>query len=164
MRSVRAARPGDLDALLAIDIATWSADVSPGAAPDPETAMFTADLGEVLVAEVRDQVIGYVHLERTGPQPAHDHVLTINGFAVAPAHQGAGHGRALLRAALDEARRRDARRVCLRVLASNPGARRLYESCGFVVEGVLQGEFRLNGWYIDDLLMAREIRPAGASP
>jgi RimJ/RimL family protein N-acetyltransferase len=40
------------------------------------------------------------------------------------------------------------------VFAPNDRARRLYERCGFEVEGVLRGEFRAGDDYVDDVLMA----------
>ncbi|WP_159059185.1 GNAT family N-acetyltransferase, partial [Streptomyces scabiei] len=64
---------------------------------------------------------------------------------------------ALLRAVQDEARRRGARRLTLRVLGHNTAARKLYESEGFVVEGVLPEEFLLDGQYVDDVLMGRRL-------
>jgi ribosomal protein S18 acetylase RimI-like enzyme len=66
-------------------------------------------------------------------------------------------GRALVRAAVEEARRRGARRITLRVLGHNTPARRLYESEGFAVEGIQPEEFRLAGEYVDDVLMGRRI-------
>jgi ribosomal protein S18 acetylase RimI-like enzyme len=66
-------------------------------------------------------------------------------------------GRALLRAAREEARRQGARRITLRVLGHNTPARTLYESEGFVVEGILPGEFLLDGAYVDDVLMGRPL-------
>ena len=60
-------------------------------------------------------------------------------------------------AAVDEARRRGARRLTLRVLGPNYAARRLYETCGFEIEGVLHGEFHVDGEDIDDVLMARAL-------
>ncbi|WP_324612280.1 GNAT family N-acetyltransferase, partial [Streptomyces scabiei] len=62
-----------------------------------------------------------------------------------------------LRAVQDEARRRGARRLTLRVLGHNTAARKLYESEGFVVEGVLPEEFLLDGQYVDDVLMGRRL-------
>ena len=59
--------------------------------------------------------------------------------------------------AVAEATRRGARKLGLRVLGGNAGARALYTACGFVVEGVLLDEFRLGGRFVDDVLMARPL-------
>jgi RimJ/RimL family protein N-acetyltransferase len=61
-------------------------------------------------------------------------------------------------AAAEEATRRGATRLTLRVLAPNAPARALYAACGFTVEGVLAGEFVLEGEPVDDVLMARDLR------
>ena len=53
--------------------------------------------------------------------------------------------------------RRGARKLSLRVLGDNTVARGLYESCGFAVEGVLRDEFLVDGRYVDDVLMARDL-------
>jgi predicted N-acetyltransferase YhbS len=90
---------------------------------------------DVLVAEVDGAVVGYVKLRRPTDLPSHRHVLQVNGLAVDPTVQRRGVGRTLLVAAIDEARRRGARRLTLHVLGSNPGALALYAACGFVVEG-----------------------------
>ena len=50
-----------------------------------------------------------------------------------------------------------ARKLSLRVLGGNSRARRLYEACGFVVEGILRSEFLLGGRYVDDIFMARHL-------
>lgn len=144
--------------MLPIHLATWTADVSPGGAPDPgEPLLEPETLQDVLVAEQDGAVVGYVRLDQPGPLPSHAHVFVINGLAVAPERQGAGVGGGLVVAALEEARRRGAGKVSLRVLAPNTRARRLYERCGFEVEGVLRREFLLGGEYVDDLLMARHL-------
>jgi RimJ/RimL family protein N-acetyltransferase len=62
-----------------------------------------------------------------------------------------------MEAAVERARVLGARKVSLRVLAHNETARRLYERCGFVVEGVLKEEFHLDGRYVDDVFMARYL-------
>lgn len=51
----------------------------------------------------------------------------------------------------------DKRRLVLRVLSGNDGARRLYERHGFAVEGGVRGAFLLDGAYVDDLLMALDL-------
>lgn len=93
---------------------------------------------------------------------SHAHVLEINGLAVDPDHQGAGIGQRLVEAAVQECSRRGARKVTLRVLGPNTAARRLYEKCRFVTEGLLREEFLLMDRYVDDVLMARHI--AGFAP
>jgi RimJ/RimL family protein N-acetyltransferase len=59
--------------------------------------------------------------------------------------------------AVDRARERGARRLTLNVLETNHGARRLYERCGFVIEGIQSQQFRLGGRYLDDLLMVLDL-------
>jgi ribosomal protein S18 acetylase RimI-like enzyme len=158
---VRPARPEDESALRPIHLVTWTADVSPGPDPDPsEPVLDDETLPDVLVAEDDGRVLGYVRLDQPIPLPSHAHVLVINGLAVDPARQGGGIGRLLIEAAVDEARRRGATKLSLRVLEPNARARALYASCGFTVEGVLRREFRLNGEDVDDLLMARFLDEA----
>jgi ribosomal protein S18 acetylase RimI-like enzyme len=160
--TIRPARLEDEEALCAIDRVAWTAAVSP--APESASLGPLADaavrLDDVLVAEQEGTVLGYLRLDQSGSLPSHEHVLTINGLAVAPDRQGEGVGRRLVEAGLQEARRRGARKVSLRVLASNTRGRRLYESCGFAVEGVLVDEFHLDGRFVDDLLLAHHLRDA----
>lgn len=165
MLTIRPARPEDEAALLPIHLATWTADVSPGATPDPADPFFEEGvrLSDVLVAVEDDAVVGYVRLEQLGPFPSHERVLEINGLAVAPDRQGDGLGRVLIEAALDEARARDAPKVTLKVLSTNARARRLYESCGFSTEGVLRREYLLRDELVDDVLMALHLDDDGAA-
>jgi ribosomal protein S18 acetylase RimI-like enzyme len=157
--TIRRARLEDDAALQAVDVATWSWLVAPAGPPDPAAPFFGegADHGEVLVAEL-DRVVGYVRLRHPSPLPAGRHVLQINGIGVDPAYQRRGIARALIDAAIEEARDRGARRLTLRVFAPNTAARALYEAAGFEVEGVLRGEFFLDGAYVDDVLMALDLR------
>ena len=163
MIDIRQARPGDDRALATLDRATWTRATSPTPPPPaPDWSFFTekVQIRDVLVAVLDDEVAGYVRLAPATPLAASRHVLMINGIAVDPGIQGRGVGRALLAAAIREARERGARRLTLRTLAHNESARRLYESAGFVVEGVLHGEFFLEGQYIDDVLMALDLTTA----
>jgi RimJ/RimL family protein N-acetyltransferase len=154
---IRGARVGDEAALDRIDAATWTSEVSPAPARVGEGFFVHNDPGEVLVAEVDGQVVGYATLHQWSRIPSHAHVLEINGMAVDPGHQGRGVGRTLIEACLAGARQRGARKLTLRVLGFNHRARRLYESSAFHVEGVLREEFLLDGRYVDDVLMARTL-------
>jgi ribosomal protein S18 acetylase RimI-like enzyme len=156
---IRLASPADEAALRRVDRATWTTLSSPAPAPAADAPFFDDRKRphDVLVAEVDGVVAGYLMLHQAIPLPSHEHVLEINGLAVDPVRQGLGIGRRLVDEAVQEARRRGAVKLSLRVLAPNAGARRVYESCGFTVEGVLRGEFLLDGRLVDDVLMARQL-------
>jgi len=158
---VRPAQPADEAALMELDLDTWTWLTSPAPRPEPGTRTFFDENTapeNVLVAVDGGEVAGYVKLGRATPLAASDHVAMVNGLAVSPAFQRRGVGRALMDAAAEEARRRGARWLKLRVLGPNEPARRLYASAGFVVEGVLREEFFLDGRYVDDVLMALDLR------
>ncbi|HYY09656.1 MAG TPA: GNAT family N-acetyltransferase [Kineosporiaceae bacterium] len=162
MIHVRQAQPEDEPELRRVDLATWSSLSSPDTPPDnPDEYRFFGEgresIEQVLVG-VRDGAIaGYVKLTPATSLPSNQHVRMINGLGVAPEHQGAGVGQALIEAAVEKARQLGARKVSLRVLGHNHAARQLYERCGFVVEAVLKDEFHLDGRYVDDLFMARHL-------
>jgi ribosomal protein S18 acetylase RimI-like enzyme len=164
MVTIRIAEPGDDEPLARIDEVTWSSKVTPAPRREPGTVFFRARTQpeDVLVAVVDGAVAGYVSLHQSIPLPSHAHVLEITGLAVDPRFRRHGIGRRLVVEAQREAARRGARRLNLRVLAPNAPARRLYESSGFEVEGVLRGEFVLDGEATDDVLMACWLD--GASP
>ena len=160
--TIRQARLGDEPELKDIDAATWTAAVSPAPPPAAGMAFFgerTAP-GDVLVAETGHVIAGYAALGQPVPLASHSHVLEIRGLAVRPAHQRSGVGRRLVEACIEQARSRGARKLSLRVLGGNVAARRLYESCGFIAEGILREEFFLDGQYVDDVLMACMMDPA----
>ncbi len=158
MIEIRRARVEDEADLSHIDAVTCDVDVSPSP-PAAAGARFFEHTrpDDVLVAEVGGQVAGYVQLRRSIPLPSQEHVLEIGGLAVDPNYRGTGLGRRLVDEAAQEARRRGATKLSLRVLAPNRAARRVYDSCGFEVEGVLRGEFVLGGQLVDDVLMARRL-------
>ncbi|MFD3502229.1 GNAT family N-acetyltransferase [Streptomyces sp. NPDC058676] len=157
---IRHATPGDEEALGRLDRDSWSPlhSVQPRPQP-PYEPFFSERFGppDHLVAELGGSVVGYVRLGYPTSLACNAHVRQIQGLAVAEEARGAGVGRALLRAVQDESRRQGARRITLRVLGHNTPARGLYESEGFVVEGVLPEEFYLDGAYVDDVLMGRSL-------
>ncbi|MGW0532862.1 N-acetyltransferase family protein [Streptomyces sp. NPDC003032] len=155
---IRIALPEDDDALARLDRATWSTLHAVQPRPQPPYDPFFDDRfgpRDHLLAESDGRMVGYVKLGYPTPLLANAHVRQIQGFVVAEEARGKGIGKRLLRAAMDEARRQGAVRITLRVLGHNTPARKLYEAEGFVIEGVLPGEFLLDGAYVDDVLMGR---------
>lgn len=157
---IRFAELSDDAALGELDRATWSTlhAVKPRDKP-PYGPFFNERFGprDHLVALVDGRIVGFIRIGLPTPLASNAHVRQIQGLAVAAEARGRGVGRALLRAALEEARRQGARRVTLRVLGHNLPARRLYESTGFAVEGVQPGEFYVAGRYVDDVFMGRRV-------
>ncbi|MET8243380.1 GNAT family N-acetyltransferase [Streptomyces sp. NPDC005202] len=157
---IRNAALDDEDALGRLDRATWSYlhEVTPP--PQQPYEPFFRERSvprDHLVAEFDDRLVGYIRLGFATELASNRHVRQIRGLAVAEEARGKGVGRALLRAAVEEVRRQGARRISLRVLGHNTAARKLYESEGFVVEGVQPEEFYLDGVYVDDVLMGRPL-------
>lgn len=166
--SVRPARAADEAALGELDRRNWSTLHSVQPRPLPPYRPFfdgTRPLDQFLVAELPDLgVVGYVRLAPATALRANAHVRQIQGLAVDPRARRRGVGRALLTAACELARRQGAFRITLRVLGHNTAARALYASEGFEVEGVLRGEFVLDGAYADDVLMGRWLRSPDVPP
>ncbi|MFD8013984.1 GNAT family N-acetyltransferase [Streptomyces sp. NPDC058955] len=158
---IRAAQPGDAEPLGAVDRATWSplhAVLPPPSEPYPPFFDERHRPADYLVAERSGVLLGYVRVARPTPLDSNAHVRQVQGLAVAGEARGQGVGRALLRAALAKARADGATRITLRVLGHNVPARALYEAEGFAVEGVLPGEFVIDGAPVDDVLMGRSLR------
>lgn len=87
------------------------------------------DVGFLLAAAERAEgpIVGFVQvLERSG-------IAHLEQLAVEPSHARRGHGRALVEAACDEARRRGHEAITLRTYADVPFNAPFYASCGFRV-------------------------------
>lgn len=160
---IRPATHADDEELAELDRRAWSPlhAVKPRPRPPYEPFFDARHPPEhILVAEsesLAPRLVGYIRLAPATRLVCNAHVRQIQGLVVDDRVRGRGIARAMLRAACAEARRQGARRVTLRVLGHNAPARALYASEGFAVEGVLPGEFLLEGVYVDDVLMGRAL-------
>ncbi|MEU6687066.1 GNAT family N-acetyltransferase [Streptomyces sp. NPDC046832] len=157
---VRAARVEDDAELALLDRLTWSHLHAVVPEPRPPYPPFFDERHspeDCLVAELGDRLAGCLRLGFPTPLESNRHVRQIQGLAVAEEARGRGVGRALVRAAVEESRRRGARRITLRVLGHNAPARALYAAEGFAVEGILPEEFLLEGTYVGDVFMGRAL-------
>jgi ribosomal-protein-alanine N-acetyltransferase len=155
---LRRARPDDLDAIMELERSTFTADAWPAEAMRAE---LSGEHGYYLVAvddASPDRVVAYAGLLAPRGSGQGD----IQTIAVDPGHRGAGLGRALMHALIDEARRRGAAELFLEVRADNPVARTLYESLGFAEIGVRRGYYQPDG--VDAVVMKLDVPPAIARP
>jgi RimJ/RimL family protein N-acetyltransferase len=109
----------------------------------------------VLVAEAPEGLVGRLSLARD-PHPASRHVADV-GLMVALSHRRRGIGRALMQAAEEWAREAGVRKLELHVFPHNSAAIALYESLGYVREGLRRGHYRRPDGYLDAILMAKEV-------
>jgi RimJ/RimL family protein N-acetyltransferase len=82
------------------------------------------------------------------------HKSTLWGMYVRPAARGSGLSRELVKAVLDHARER-AELIQLSVVAGNMVARRLYASLGFEPYGIEAHSLKVEGRYLDEVLMVK---------
>ncbi len=107
-----------------------------------------------LVACVDERPVGNLAMW-TLTSPRRRHVGEI-AMAVHDGSQAKGCGQALMDAALNLADNwMDLRRLELQVFTDNDRARRLYERCGFVIEGTLKQFAFRDGAYADVFAMGR---------
>jgi len=157
--TIRAATPGDREAIVALHRA---AAVTPGAlarAPEEVTSAYAdgaikSDLCLVAV-EPDGFVCGEIHAKRE-TVALFAHVLGSLTVAVHPDRQGRGIGSRLFEALIGWARTQEPPilRIELAAGAGNPDAIRLYERLGFKREGRQIARGRLpDGRFEDDILM-----------
>jgi L-phenylalanine/L-methionine N-acetyltransferase len=106
----------------------------------------------VFVAVDEGDVVGRLSLGRD-PHPASRHVADL-GLMVALSHRGIGLGRALLDQAATWARASRVRKLELHVFPWNEPAIGLYESYGFIREGLRVAHYVRDGVDVDAILMA----------
>jgi RimJ/RimL family protein N-acetyltransferase len=104
------------------------------------------------VASASEGVIGWSIVQRQ-LDPAMRHAGSLF-MGLLPHWRGRGIGSQILHATLASAWRRGMTRIYLDVYIDNEAAIRLYQSCGFVSEGIKRNAHLCNGHYRDVLTMA----------
>lgn len=126
---VRDAELADLDAIMALETATFPGDAW---SPDLMAAELASPHTMYVVVESGDEIVAYAGLSA----PAGAGQGDIQTIAVDPTHRRLGIGTVLMRELLGAARARGASEVFLEVRADNPGAEELYRRHGFARIGV----------------------------
>jgi GNAT superfamily N-acetyltransferase len=145
---VRPAVVDDADAIALVNIRSWQAayrgfmpgelldslDVAARARQERERLGQLPPGAAVFVAlDPTGQIVGYTQI---GEYDEHDGSGQVYAIYVHPEHWSTGAGRALMAAALDFLTADGPRPVRLWALDGNERARRFYERCGFVADGV----------------------------
>jgi GNAT superfamily N-acetyltransferase len=89
--------------------------------------------------------------------PSLAHTWWIHAVYVHPDARGSGASGKLIQAAIAHAQSRGASRIALWVNGANAPARGLYERMGFRQTGHIPGGIKVDGAYVDDVLMTREL-------
>ncbi|HYS73598.1 MAG TPA: GNAT family N-acetyltransferase [Thermoplasmata archaeon] len=111
----------------------------------------------LIVAVDRREVIGAADCH-AGVFPKDRHIGGI-GIAIQDGWREAGLGRRLMERILEWMRARGFAKAELAVFATNVRARRLYESLGFIEEGVRRRHVRIGDDYVDEILMGLWLGP-----
>jgi ribosomal-protein-alanine acetyltransferase len=156
---LRRAGEQDLDAIMAIETATFEADAwSPESMRaellSPHTYYLVAvRVDEPSAVDKSSVVDGYAGL--LAPVGAGD--ADIQTIAVAASARRQGLGRTLMRHLMTEAHQRGAARLFLDVRADNPGAQTLYEALGFEPIAVRPGYYQPDN--VDAVVMRHTLVP-----
>jgi RimJ/RimL family protein N-acetyltransferase len=105
-----------------------------------------------LVAIADETIVGWCDVLRK-PRETLKH-SAILGIGVVKPYRGRGIGKSLIESALQSARASGITRIELTVRTDNAAAKKLYESCGFVDEGICRRYLRIGDEYKDCYLMA----------
>ncbi|MDQ6830046.1 MAG: GNAT family N-acetyltransferase [Gemmatimonadota bacterium] len=107
---------------------------------------------QMLVVDAEDTVVGFCDVVRD-TRAGFTHRGTL-GMGLLPHARGRGLGKRLMAETIAAARAAGIERIELEVFASNVRARALYDSLGFVTEGLKRRSRKLDGVYDDDIFMA----------
>ena len=139
--------PADLDEVMAIERTSfrypWSSN------------FFLEELQVVcarsIVAQVNDKIVGYVLFWLLFEE------IDIHNIAVHTDFRRQRVGQTLLQQVVEQARSRNSARVTLEVRVSNIAAQKLYDSVGFVSQGLRKGYYSNDGE--DAVIMVLELAP-----
>ena len=106
-----------------------------------------------LVAEMDGRIVGEGNLHSQRFRTKSQHVAVL-GMNILKNYRGIGIGNAMMDYMISWAKERGYKKISLSVFSTNQPAINLYKKFGFEIEGVKKREFKINGEYVDEILMA----------
>lgn len=155
---IRASRIEDYEQLIELENLIWDYTNTPMPMVWDSVADYAGHFppGSQFVLIENGKLAGNMSVKYPTPLDCNRHVWEI-AIGVHPDFQGKGIGSKLLQFLDEEGRKHGIRKICLRVLSTNITAISFYKKNGYLEQGVLKGEFFLNGQYVDDILMYKEL-------
>jgi phosphinothricin acetyltransferase len=117
-----------------------------------------SDRHPVFVAEHRGAVVAWASLNVFNPRRCYDHVADFSIY-VARDWRGRGAGRVLLGHMIEAARALGFRKLVLAAFPFNPAGIALYERAGFARVGIYREQGRLDGNWVDVVVMEKLLQP-----
>jgi RimJ/RimL family protein N-acetyltransferase len=108
----------------------------------------------VIVAQAGRHKVGMVHLVR-GKLEKNIHVGFL-GISILRQYRGVGVGTAMMNYMMEWAKNQEGlEKISLTVFSTNETAIDLYQKFGFKTEGVVKKQFKIEGQYVDDVVMGK---------
>ncbi|AZK45839.1 GNAT family N-acetyltransferase [Paenibacillus lentus] len=151
---IRRSEMRDASQLMELDALVWDSRTSPSpiAWTSREQYLQKCPPGSQLVAGIDDLICGYLGFSTPSAMASQRHVYELH-VAIHPSYRRLGIGSKLMATMKELAAEEGIRKLCLRVLSTNPCAIAFYEHCGFITQGRLIAEYCIDGEYVDDILM-----------
>ncbi len=143
--SIEPFKPSDLDAMMEIEDASFSAPWSRKSYED----LWEQESIEIWVSRIGDELVGYYLVQTVRDEQE------LHTFAVKAALRRRGIGRAMMEHLIGRSRGRGVKHIFLLVRPSNHEARELYRSMGFVGIGIRRNYYRDN--FEDALVMLLDL-------
>lgn len=149
--TIRAIKDSDIPILWKLEENMWTNDNTPNANQQLSFDAYEKSQKdrEILVAVNDDNLLGFISYQNPTAMSSHSRQWEL-GIGVAKKAQGQGIGKKLIAAVIEKARQQNIGKLSLRVMDSNPRARKFYEALGFVREAHYKNEFWINNHWVDD--------------
>jgi ribosomal protein S18 acetylase RimI-like enzyme len=160
MFEIRPTKAEDFPKLVELNNLIWNAENSPQPIKWTSIAEYARyhPAGSQYAGILNQELVGYIQAERPSFMSFVSQTNTLEIIiGVHPDHQGKRVGTRLIdyisRMAIEEKRRK----LLLKVLSTNFSAIAFYQKCGFKEQGRVKHKYFLNGQFVDDIFMVKEL-------